>query len=51
MRFVTFFLTVTFSIFSYAVVDKAPKCDDYFSVQQTDGRYQRMSKGLSLIHI
>ena len=46
MKFAAFFLTITFSIFSYAVVDKAPKCDDYFSVQQTDGRYQRVSNGL-----
>ena len=46
MKFFTFFLTITFCSFSYALVDKAPKCGDFFSVQQTDGRYQRMSNGL-----
>lgn len=47
MKFVPFFLAITFSTLVYAQVDKAPKCAEYFSTHQTDGRYQRMSNGLA----
>jgi hypothetical protein len=47
MKFVPFILALTCSTLTYGVVDKTPKCADYFTTHQTDGNYQRMSNGLA----
>jgi len=46
MKIVPFFLALTCSTLAYGVIDKAPKCADYFSTNQTFGHYQRMDSGL-----
>jgi hypothetical protein len=46
MKIVPFFLALSCSTLAYAVVDRAPKCAEYFSINQTFGHYQRMDSGL-----
>jgi len=46
MKLLSFLLVMGVSTLAHAVVDKAPKCEEYFATHQTDGHFQQMGNGL-----
>ncbi|MBT7331415.1 MAG: DUF1566 domain-containing protein [Oceanospirillaceae bacterium] len=46
MKIFSFLLIMSCSTLVHAVIDKAPKCEAYFTTHQTDGNYQHLGNGL-----